>query len=252
MKWLIAVPVHNEEKYLAGILQQVRRLAPECDILAIDDGSTDASPQILRQFSDIVVLTHEGNRGYGRTLADAFAYADEWGYDWVITLDADEQHDPAQIQDFLRSAIRDDADIISGSRYMKEQSSYEQVPGDRRQINYLITVLLNNILNLCLTDSFCGFKAYRVAGLRRLRLTIPGYAFPIQFWVQAARAGLRIEEIPIKLIYHDPTRRFGGGLDDAAVRLRHYIEVLVSELTDPAGPVLSLEGSASCCSCGPC
>jgi len=252
MKTLIAIPVYNEEKYLAGVIRQVRQVASGCDILAVDDGSTDASQQLLRQFSDIVVLTHEANRGYGRTLADAFAYADECGYDWVISLDADEQHDPSQIQDFLRWAIRDEADIISGSRYMKEQPSYEQVPGDRRQINYLITVLLNKILNLPLTDSFCGFKAYRVAGLRRLRLTVPGYAFPIQFWVQVARAGLRVEEIPIKLIYHDPTRRFGGGLDDAAVRLRHYIEVLVSELTDPVGPVLSPEGSACCCSCGPC
>jgi glycosyltransferase involved in cell wall biosynthesis len=252
MRCLIVVPVHNEEKYLDGILRQVRRCAPECDILAIDDGSSDASPQILRQFPDIAVLTHERNYGYGRTLADAFAYADEWGYDWAITLDADEQHDPEQIQEFLRSAARDDADIISGSRYMKEQSSYQQVPGDRRQINHLITVLLNNTLDLCLTDSFCGFKAYRVEGLRRLRLTVAGYAFPIQFWVQTARAGLRIEEIPIKLIYHDPTRRFGGGLDDAAVRLRHYVEVLVSELAEPVGPVPIPEGSVSCCPCGPC
>jgi glycosyltransferase involved in cell wall biosynthesis len=251
MRTLIAIPVHNEEKYLAGIIRQVRRLAPECDVLAVDDGSTDASPEILRQFPDVAVLTHERNCGYGRTISDAFAYADEWGYDWVITLDADEQHDPGQIQDFLKSASRDDADVISGSRYRKDQPSYQQVPGDRRQINHLITVLLNSILKTSLTDSFCGFKAYRVAGLRRLRLTVAGYAFPIQFWVQAARAGLRIEEIPIKLIYHDPTRRFGGGLDDAAVRLRHYIEVLVSELADPVGPVRAPEGSASCCPCGP-
>ncbi len=252
MKVLIAIPVHNEEKYLATILDQVRRYARGSDILAVDDGSTDRSAEILRANPDIAVLTHETNAGYGKTLADAFAYADQHDYDWVITLDADEQHDPARIPDFIALAARDDCDIISGSRYMKEQSSYEQVPGDRRQINYLITVLLNSILSICMTDSFCGFKAYRVAALRRLRLTVAGYAFPIQFWVQAVRAGLRIREIPVKLIYHDPTRRFGGGLDDATIRLRHYVEVLASELTDPVGPVLVPEGSAFYCPCSRC
>jgi glycosyltransferase involved in cell wall biosynthesis len=252
MKVLIAIPVHNEERYLARILDRVRRYAQGCDILAVDDGSTDRSGEILRQYPGIVVVAHEHNQGYDRTMADAFAYADQQAYDWVITLDADEQHDPARIPDFIEMARRDDADILSGSRYMKEESSYEQVPGDRRQVNYLMTVLLNNVLKLCLTDSFCGFKAHRVAALRKLRLTVSGYAFPMQFWVQAVRAGLRITEIPIKLIYHDPTRRFGGGLDDATIRLRHYVEVLVSELTDPAGPVLVPEGSAFFCPCSRC
>ena len=153
MKVLIAIPVHNEERYLASILEQVRRYAQGCSILAIDDGSKDKSPEILRQCPGIIVLTHEHNQGYGKTLADAFEYADQEGYDWVITLDADEQHDPARIPDFVRMAAADDCDILSGSRYMKEESSYEQVPGDRRQVNYLITVLLNNALQT-LPDRF--------------------------------------------------------------------------------------------------
>ena len=252
MKTLIAIPVHNEGKYLAGILERVRQYSQDCDILAIDDGSTDGSGRILQQMSDIAVLTHEKNLGYGRTITDAFEYADQCGYDWVITLDADEQHDPRRIPDFLRMAALGDADIISGSRYMREDPQFAQVPGERRQINHLITVLLNQMFGLSLTDSFCGFKAHRVAGLRRLRLTVPGYAFPMQFWVQAVRAGLRIKEILIQLIYHDPSRQFGGGLDDAAIRLRHYIEVLVSELTDPVGPVSMPERSTCGCPCSPC
>lgn len=252
MKTLIAIPVYNEEKYLARIVERVRQYSQDCDILAVDDGSSDGSAGILETTPDITVVTHKKNLGYGRTLTDAFEYAEQWGYDWVITLDADEQHDPNRIPDFLRMAREDDADILSGSRYMEEDPQFAQVPGERRQVNHLITVLLNNILGTSLTDSFCGFKAYRTAGLRKLRLTVPGYAFPIQFWVQAVRAGLRIKEVPIRLIYHDPSRRFGGGLDDATIRLRHYIEVLVSELTNPAGPVLMPEGSACGCPCSPC
>ena len=80
-----------------------------------------------------------------------------------------------------------------------------------------------------LTDSFCGFKAHRVAAVRRLRLDEPGYAFPLQFWVQCARAGLRIKEIPVRRIYLDTRREFGGTLDDPAARLQHYLEVLLRE-----------------------
>ncbi len=252
MKTLITMPVYNEAKYLAQILDRVRQYSQDCDILAVNDGSTDDSATILRQMPDVTVLTHDTNLGYGRTLADAFDYADRYGYDWVITLDADEQHDPKRIPDFLEMARQDTADIISGSRYMREDPQFEQVPGQRQQVNHLITVLLNHSLGLNLTDSFCGFKAYRVAGLRNLRLTVPGYAFPMQFWVQAVRAGLRIREVPIRLIYHDPTRSFGGDLDDATIRLRHYIEVLVSELSEPAEPVSMPEGSVCGCPCGPC
>jgi len=87
---------------------------------------------------------------------------------------------------------------------------------DRRNINRLITELINSTLKLNLldgaggvTDAFCGFKAQRVEAMRNLRLTVPGYAFPMQFWVQADAHRLRIREIPVKLIYKDITRHFG-------------------------------------------
>jgi hypothetical protein len=83
---------------------------------------------------------------------------------------------------------------------------------------------------LKITDAFCGFKAYRVMGLKRINPTLPGYAMPLQVWVQAVRAGLRIREIPVKLIYNDPKRHFGGVLDDAHSRLKHYVTVLKDEM----------------------
>ena len=70
-------------------------------------------------------------------------------------------------------------------------------------------------MGLSITDSFCGFKAYRVTACDRLCLSVDGYDFPMQFWVQAVAHGLVIEELPVRLIYNDPTRTFGGPLDDA-------------------------------------
>ncbi len=145
-------------------------------------------------------------------------------------MDCDEQHEPSFIPRFLEAAAAGDADIVSGTRYPDGHDVEASVPQDRRQINRQITAMLNERLGLGITDAFCGFKAYRVSSLRHFDITVPGYAMPMQFWVQAARASLRVMELPVRLIYNDPTRHFGGLLDDPAVRLNHYIEVFQAEL----------------------
>ena len=231
MRLLIAIPVYNELKYVRTVLDKVRPFHDE--ILFIDDGSTDGTAEILSdlaQTSDIRLIRHPVNRGYGQSLIDAFRYADRHGFDWVITMDCDEQHEPEMIPEFVRHIHADDADVISGSRYLQTHPDGDLPPGDRRAINGTITALLNELFGWNLTDSFCGFKAHRVSAMRRLCLDETGYAFPLQFWPQVEFAGLRVREIPVRLIYNDPTRHFGGLLDDAAVRLQHYKDVLHAEL----------------------
>ncbi|HWL93914.1 MAG TPA: glycosyltransferase family 2 protein [Phycisphaerae bacterium] len=232
MRVLVAIPVFNEARYVEDVLREI--IAQGHDVLVVDDGSTDETPEILRRFSDIALIRHPENRGYGQSLIDAFAYASCKGYDWIITIDCDEQHEPALIPAFVKCAARDDADIISGSRYMMKMPGNTDPPGDRRRINMTITELLNQRLHLRLTDSFCGFKAYRISAMDLLCLTTPGYAFPLQFWVQAARRRLRIRELPVPLIYNDPNRHFGGILDDPDARLRHYLDVFEQEMARPA------------------
>src|SRR5208282_2472034 len=90
----------------------------------------------------------------------------------------------------------------------------------------LITERVNRQLGLRLTDAFCGFKAYRVPILAKLSLTEPGYAMPLELWVQAAALGLKIVEIPVPLIYLDEARSFGGALDHGQTRLKVYEDVL--------------------------
>lgn len=229
MRYLLAIPVYNEEQTLVAVIRQARLYAS--DILVVDDGSTDSTPRLLETEENIFKIRHRENRGYGQSLIDAFRFADDHGYDWLITMDCDEQHEPERIPEFLRAAAENDADVISGSRYLCPMPGSTRPPADRQAINQKITDLLNELLDLRITDSFCGFKAYRVAALRRLRLTVPGYAMPLQFWVQAARAGLRIREIPIPLIYNDPTRCFGGSIDNPDARLLYYYDVLVHEFS---------------------
>ncbi|MGD0388990.1 MAG: glycosyltransferase family 2 protein [Tepidisphaeraceae bacterium] len=237
MRLLIAIPVFNELKYVGRVLHKVHQFWP--DVLVIDDGSTDGTGQVLAARSDIRLIRQAENRGYGQSLIDAFAFADGAGYDWVITMDCDEQHEPEMIPHFIREIQTDRWDVVSGSRYLHPRSNDDLPPTDRRAVNVAITTILNDLFHLGLTDAFCGFKAHRVSAMRRLRLDQPGYAFPLQLWPQIAAAKLRLTEIPVRLIYNDPTRHFGGALDDAGVRLRHYLDVLTTEVARLADRPLS-------------
>ncbi len=232
LKLLVAIPVYNERRYVRDVLSRVRDFCQ--DILVVDDASSDGTAQLLAELGDAIhLLRHPTNMGYGRSLIDAFGFATEHGYDWVITMDCDEQHEPERIPDFIEQIKTNQWDIISGSRYLQPGCHDDLPPDDRRSINLAVTSILNDLLKMNLTDAFCGFKAHRVAAMKPLALDEAGYAFPLQLWPRAMMAGLRISEIPVRLIYNDPTRHFGGALDDADQRLKHYLQVLCREIEHP-------------------
>ena len=225
---LVAVPVYNEQKHIANVIAKIADFA-DGDVLVIDDGSTDYTPMLLAM-QPVDVIRHKSNQGYGRAIRDAFRWAQTYHYDWLITMDCDEQHEPEALPNFEKAILADDADLISGSRYMCPDRCGDPPPEDRRRINRTVTGWINDRLGLDITDAFCGYKAYRVSALRDLNLTVDGYAIPLQFWVQHAAAGHRVKEQPIKLIYNAPNRSFGGPLDDAAQRLAHYQAVFDREM----------------------
>ena len=235
-QFLTALPVFNEDKHVQEVLDQVLRHTD--NVLVVDDGSTDNTASILKERTvkkgDITVIHHETNLGYGAALASAFAYAqqpreDGSSWDGLVTIDCDGQHQPQLIPSFI-AAIGNPkhpaADIVSGSRYLKDLPDNGQAPEGRRRINMEITAEINQRLGLSLTDAFCGFKAYSKKALRALPVTEPGYAMPLEVWVLAAVEKLHIVELPVPLVYLDLTRSFGGALDDGTTRIAHYREVL--------------------------
>ncbi len=242
-RWLAAIPVFNEVNSVQSVLDEVVKYAP--DVLAIDDGSSDGTSELLDARSDVTVIHHEKNRGYGAALRTAFQYAIDEGYDILVTLDCDGQHQPKRIPRFVTAC--DNADIVSGSRYLKIYEGDSAPPQERLYINRAVTKRINEQFRLNLTDAFCGFKAYRVSALERLNITLDGYAMPLELWAQAAMMGMTILEIPVPLIYLDLARSFGGSLDDGTIRLQHYNQVIDDGIQAMLNQGYALPSAAASC-----
>ena len=221
---LTALPVYNEVDHVAGAVAGALPIAARCWWWTT--ARPTALPQLLAARDDIHLIHHPTNQGYGAALRSAFDFAVRGGYDVLVTIDCDGQHQPQLIPKFVERCCDGDVDIVSGSRYLRRFPGDSDPPAERRRINQIITEEVNRRLGLNLTDAFCGFKAYRVAALAKIELTETGYAMPLELWVRAARLGLRIVELPVPLIYLDEKRSFGGALDDAETRLAVYRQVL--------------------------
>jgi dolichol-phosphate mannosyltransferase len=244
MQFLTAIPVYNEARHVESVLHEVRRYSSR--ILVVNDGSTDGTGSILARQPGLEVITHPVNRGYGAALISVFSYALEQSIEVLVTMDCDGQHEPSRIA-VLLEAIHD-ADIVSGSRYLRDFHQDTQAPQDRWRINTQITAELNGRFGLNLTDAFCGFKAYHRDALERLRITETGWGMPLQLWVQASRLRLRIKEVAVPRLYLDPNRAFGGVLDNATERLAYYRRVI--EAADAEQPPPSSETNT--CDATPC
>ncbi len=223
MRILTAIPIYNEAKHVHDVLAEVREYAP--NLLVVNDGSTDGTGELLNREPGILRVDHTQNRGYGAAVNSAFQFAIRNHYDVLITMDCDGQHQPDRIP-VLLEALTCGIDIVSGSRYLRDFRQDNPPPTDRRFINATIVRELNAAYGLNITDAFCGFKAYRISALEKLDISESGWGMPLQLWVQAAMLGLRIREVGVPRLYLDPTRAFGGVLNDPTERLNYYRSII--------------------------
>jgi len=237
----VVMPVFNEAPTVGAVLDAVREHYDGW-VVVVDDGSTDETAAIVGSRSDVLLVRHDGNQGYGATLRSGFRTALELGAETVITMDCDGQHEPGHIVQFCETLATCGTDIVSGSRYLPASGVAGEAPKDRQEVNRRVTEVLNAVTGWGLTDSFCGFKAYRADALRRVAVDEPGYAMPLEFWARAWHAGLTVCEMPVERIYNDHDRSFGQDLDDAERRFAYYMSVWERALAEGAAPATSLEG----------
>jgi len=188
---LALVPAWNEATRIQPVLEGVREWLP---VLVVDDGSTDDTPA-LAAAAGAVVVRHDRNQGKGAALMTGFHWALDQGYEAVLTLDADGQHDPADIPKFL-SAYRAGADdLVIGQR------DFGQMPFPRRVVNPLGSWLLSLALGVRIYDNQSGYRLYTRPVLEAFDPTSDGFELEVEIIVQAIRDQRSIGWVEIRTIY---------------------------------------------------
>jgi dolichol-phosphate mannosyltransferase len=205
--WVI-LPTFNERENLAHVVARSRAALATCvppvdgTVLVVDDASPDGTgelaDQLAREHRDVCVLHRTRKDGLGGAYLAGFREALAAGADFVIEMDADLSHDPADLPRLIDTA-REGADVVLGSRYLPG-GGVAGWPLHRRLLSRAGGRYAATVLGLRLTDLTGGFKCFRASALRALerdRVDSRGYAFQIELTFRAARAGLGIAEIPI-------------------------------------------------------
>jgi len=191
---LVLIPAYNEAAHIADIVRRSRVHAGT--VLVVDDGSSDETAACGER-AGAAVIRHPANRGKGAALATGFAEAHRRGFDWVVTLDGDGQHDPEHIPAFCRAAARTRADIVVGTR----KHDHAAMPAVRRCTNAMTSAVISRLTHQRLTDTQSGYRLIRVAVWRAVAVTTQAYDAESEFLIAAGRRGYRIVEIPIATLY---------------------------------------------------
>src|SRR4051812_8301777 len=153
---LIAIPAYNEAATIRSVVERVCQRLPDCDVLVVNDGSRDATVANL-EGTGAIVMEHLCNLGYGRTIETAVQYADRRGYDRLVTLDADGQHDPAQVPGLLAEFDTGKWDVLIGSRYVVSRR-YSGAPLGRRIGMQLFSTIVGLVGGRRIYDTTSGLK----------------------------------------------------------------------------------------------
>jgi glycosyltransferase involved in cell wall biosynthesis len=207
VRTLVFIPAWNEEDSIAAVIAGVRKSLPETDLLVIDDGSTDATATRARQ-AGALVASLPFNQGLGAALQTGYLHALREGYDFCAHLDADGQHPPAEVVRLLEEVSADRADLVIGSRYRDRgpEKSDDYKPTISRRIGTgVFRFFLTMATRQRFTDTTSGMRAAnrKVMALFSERYS-PDFA-EIESLQLAVREGLRVEEVPVRML-----ERVGG------------------------------------------
>jgi glycosyltransferase involved in cell wall biosynthesis len=195
---IVVLPAYNEEEALGNVLAELRSIIPHTDVLVVSDGSTDGTASIARDHG-VRLLELPFNLGVGGAMRAGFKYARRHGYRAAVQLDADGQHDPAEVKLLLRTAAETGADVVIGARFAGK--GFYDARGPRRWAITSLAWMLSHVAKTNLTDTTSGFK---LIGPRALELY--SRDFPVEYLgdtveaiVIAARNGLVVRQVPVAM-----------------------------------------------------
>lgn len=190
------IPAYNEEKTIAKVILLAQKYANV--VVVCDDGSQDMTAEIAQRLG-VIVIKHEKNIGYGAAIQELFKKAKALDADLLLTLDADGQHDPKEMGALLEPILKDEADIVIGSRFLNDSPS--EIPTYRRFGIRLINALSAKTEEGNLSDAQSGFRAYNKKAIHSLKLAESGMGLSAEVLLKAKGNGLRMKEVPINCHY---------------------------------------------------
>lgn len=196
MKLLILIPAYNEEGAVGGVIQEVRQVLPDADILVVDDCSEDGTNTTARQ-AGVQVLALPYHLGLGGCVQAGYRLAFEMGYDYVIRVDGDGQHDPRDIPKILSALEEEKCEMVIGSRFL--DSSSEHTSAARGAAILFFRAVLRPILGKPVRDPTSGF-----VGTNRTALALFSRTFPLEYpeieaLVVLQRRRFRFLEVPCRM-----------------------------------------------------
>lgn len=199
MKTLAAIPALNQEMKVPAVVLLSKKHVDS--VLVIDDGSSDRTAEVAES-AGATILRHEKNKGYGGALQSCFQFALDNGFDAMVILDSDGQHDPDEIPKVLSPLLDKTADITIGSRFLDKT---ENVPFYRKVGIDIITKLTNGASgqDIDITDSQSGFRGYSRKAIEGLKLKEMNMGASVEILLESGKLGLKIVEVPISIKYDE-------------------------------------------------
>jgi glycosyltransferase involved in cell wall biosynthesis len=230
-KVLVIIPAFNEAKAIGSVIDDVRE-AGYNEILVVDDGSLDNTSEVAKQ-KNCIVLRHKINRGKGAATQTGFDGAKLLDADFVVTIDADGQHSPKDIKNVLDPLLKEETDVVLGSRFKSDQ----QVPFSRIIANSIGNLLTFLFYGIYVSDSQSGFRGYNKKALNLIQTTFDRYEFESEIIDQINIHKLKYKEVPIIVSYSDYSKNKWNGLKGAVVPqtlmngVNMFIRMLVRSIT---------------------
>ncbi len=196
MKICVLIPAHNEAKEISRLVSLVR--AQGLDVIVVDDGSVDQTG-LLAQNAGAIVLRNDPRKGKGFSLKRGFSYLLDHGYEAVIAMDGDGQHDPADLKSFLEIAQDKKMCLVNGTR-MRDAAN---MPFVRRITNRFMSWMISAICHERIEDTQCGYRYISADVLREISLVSNDFEIETEVLIKSCRAGAKVICVPIKTIYRD-------------------------------------------------
>lgn len=222
MKTLVLIPAYNEAACIAGVIADIRRAVPEYDILVVNDGSEDETAAVAKT-AGASAVSHPFNMGYGVTIQTGYKYAYSNGYDFIIQIDGDGQHDPACIPSLLKPVLDGEVDFALGSRFL---GVGDYKPNWTRNLGIvLFRTLVSWRTGQRISDSTSGYQAFN----RDVIHFFTSEAFPNDYpdadvLITLHRAGFSITEVPVRMF----TNAAGTSMHSGIRPLYYVFKMLLS------------------------